>query len=184
MYKTDVRQISRDSGLSAADRGDSQEICFLPDGGYADFVESKSGKCPTGNFIDDSGKILGQHKGIIHYTVGQRKGLGIALGSRVFVTSIDPVANTVTLSPQPKQSEKITITDIVYTGLTPPSSDLTIRAQVKPRYTAKKVSASVTFHTDETATVTFTEPTTAAPGQSLTIYNSEGHLLAGGFIAR
>ena len=183
MNKSDVRQSSREGGLSAADRGDSQEICFLPDGGYADFVQERKGKCPSGNFIDDSGAILGTHKGIIHYTVGQRKGLGIALGERVFVTDIDPVANTVTLSPAPKKSTKISITDVVYTGLTPPTEELTIEALVKPRYTAKKVSATVTFHMNATATVTFSEPTTAAPGQTLTVYNSDGILLAGGFIS-
>ncbi len=182
MNKTDVRQSSRDSGLSAADRGDSQEICFLPDGGYSGFVESRAGKCPSGNFIDDSGAILGTHKGIIHYTVGQRKGLGIALGERVFVTDINPTANTVTLSPSPKKTMEIKITDIVYTGLTPPTAELTIEALVKPRYTAKKVSARVTFRRDSTARVTFTEPITAAPGQTLTVYDSDGHLLAAGFI--
>ena len=182
MNKTDVRQSSREGGLSAADRGDSQEICFLPDGGYADFVESRKGKCPSGNFVDDSGNILGAHKGIIHYTVGQRKGLGIALGDRVFVTDINPISNTVTLSPSPKKSTEIEVTDVVYTGITPPTSELTIEALVKPRYTAKKVSAAVTFHMNATATVTFSEPTTAAPGQTLTIYNSDGILLAGGFI--
>ena len=182
MNKSDVRQSSREGGLSAADRGDSQEICFLPDGGYADFVESRKGKCPSGNFVDDSGNILGAHKGIIHYTVGQRKGLGIALGERVFVTDINPISNTVTLSPSPKKSTEIEVTDVVYTGITPPTSDLTIEALVKPRYTAKKVSARVTFHMDATATVTFSEPTTAAPGQTLTVYNSDGILLAGGFI--
>ena len=183
MNKTDVRQSSRESGLSAADRGDSQEICFLPNGGYTDFVESKKGKCPSGDFIDDMGKILGTHKGIIHYTVGQRKGLGIALGERVFVTAIDPLTNTVTLSPSPKKSTEITITDVVYTGLTPPTEDLRVEALVKPRYTAKKVIATVTFHANSTATVIFSEPTTAAPGQSLTVYSQEGLLLAGGFIS-
>ncbi len=142
MNKTDVRQSSRESGLSAADRGDSQEICFLPNGGYTDFVESRKGKCPSGDFIDDMGKILGTHKGIIHYTVGQRKGLGIALGERVFVTAIDPLTNTVTLSPSPKKSTEVTITDVVYTGLTPPTDDLRVEALVKPRYTAKKVIAT------------------------------------------
>ena len=182
MNKSDVRQSSREEGLSAADRGDSQEICFLPDGGYADFVESRAGKCPSGNFVDDSGKVLGVHKGIIHYTVGQRKGLGIALGERVFVTDINPILNTVTLSPSPKKSTEITITDVVYTGLTPPSAELTIEALVKPRYTAKKVPARVTFSANATARVTFTEPTTAAPGQTLTVYTPDGILLAAGFI--
>ena len=182
MNKTDVRQGSRESGLSAADRGDSQEICFLPSGGYADFVEERKGKCFPGSFVNDNGEILGSHKGIIHYTVGQRKGLGIALGERVFVTAIDPVSNTVTLSPSPRKSTEITISDVVYTGLTPPTTNLTIEAIVKPRYTAKKVAATVTFFPNGSASVAFSEPTTAAPGQSLTVYDSNGILLAGGFI--
>lgn len=183
MNKADVRQSSRDSGLSAADRGDSQEICFLPNGGYTDFVESRKGKCPSGNFIDDSGAILGAHKGIIHYTVGQRKGLGIALGTRAFVTEINPENNTVTLSTAPKKSAEIIITDIVFSGMPEPGEETEIPALVKPRYTAKKVAATVHFCTDGTARVHFSEPTTAAPGQSLTIYDPEtDYLLAGGFI--
>jgi tRNA-specific 2-thiouridylase len=180
--KDQVRELSRDASLVAADRGDSQEICFLPDGDYPSFVEAKYGKSKHGNFIGDNGEVLGEHKGIIHYTVGQRKGLGIALGSRAFVTEIDPEKNTVRLSTEPKKSNEIFITDIVYTGLPKPDSDLEIEAMVKPRYTAKKIRATVVFHGDNTANVIFSEPTTAAPGQSLTIYNEEGLLLAGGFI--
>ena len=182
MKKNEVRESSREAGLSAADRGDSQEICFLPEGDYTAFVESKCGKSKEGNFIDESGKILGTHKGIIHYTVGQRKGLGIALGARAFVTEINPENNTVTLSTAPKKSSEITITDIVFSGMSEPIEPTEIRALVKPRYTAKKTPAKVIISPDHTAKVIFTEPTTAAPGQSLTIYNEEGILLAGGFI--
>ncbi len=183
MNKTEVRESSRKADLSAADRGDSQEICFLPEGDYASFVESKYGKSKEGSFIDESGKVLGKHKGIIHYTVGQRKGLGISLGARAFVTEIDPVANTVTLSPSPKKSKEITISEVVYTGMKEPKEPLTVEALVKPRYTAPKIPAKITFLPDKTAKVTFSEPTTAAPGQSLTVYSpNEGYLLAGGFI--
>ena len=183
MSKDQVRENSRSASLSAADRGDSQEICFLPDGNYAEFVEAKKGKCEEGNFVNDNGEILGRHKGIIHYTVGQRKGLGIALGTRAFVTEIDPESNTVTLSTNPKMPKEISITDIVYTGLSEPDESVTIAALVKPRYTAKKIPATVIFSADFTAKVIFSEPTTAAPGQSLTIYNNDGVLLAGGFIS-
>lgn len=183
MEKSEVRTSSREAGLSAADRGDSQEICFLPEGNYAEFVESKCGKSKEGSFIDESGKILGTHKGIIHYTVGQRKGLGIALGTRAFVTEINPENNTVTLSTAPKKSAEIIICDIVFSGMPEPGEKTEIPALVKPRYTAKKVAATVHFSTDGTARVHFSEPTTAAPGQSLTIYDPEvGYLLAGGFI--
>lgn len=183
MNKDQVRKYSRDASLSAADRGDSQEICFLPEGNYTDFVESRIGKCPSGDFVDDSGAVLGRHKGIIHYTVGQRKGLGIALGSRAFVTDINPENNTVTLSTNPKKSLEIFITDIVYTGLEAPMSEVSINALVKPRYTAKKTPATIMFNVDHTAKIIFSEPTTAAPGQSLTIYDSNEILLAGGFIS-
>lgn len=182
MNKDEVRAGSREASLSAADRGDSQEICFLPDGNYAAFVEEKHGPSRKGSFIGDNGEILGEHKGIIHYTVGQRKGLGIALGSRAFVTEIDPESNTVKLSTSPKKSTEIIITDMVYTGLPEPDAEMSLDALVKPRYTAKKTPATVTFYTDGTAKVVFSEPTTAAPGQSLTIYNGKGLLLAGGFI--
>ena len=183
MNKEQVRENSRAASLSVADRGDSQEICFLPDGNYADFVQERKGKCKPGDFVNESGEVLGCHRGIIHYTVGQRKGLGIALGTRAFVTEINPVTNTVTLSTNPKMSTEIRVTDMVYTGLAEPKEAITIEAMVKPRYTAKKISATVTMYPDLTAKVVFSEPTTAAPGQSLTIYNNEGSLLAGGFIS-
>ncbi len=183
MNKEEVREYSRAASLSAADRGDSQEICFLPEGNYAEFVASKNGKCKEGNFINDNGEILGRHRGIIHYTVGQRKGLGIALGTRAFVTEINPENNTVTLSTNPKKPVKITITDIVYSVISNPEKSITIEALVKPRYTAKKIPAKITLGTDFTAMVEFSEPTTAAPGQSLTIYDNAGLLLAGGFIS-
>ena len=114
--------------------------------------------------------------------MGQRKGLGIALGSRAFVTEINPEANTVRLSTAPRKSTEITITDIVYTGLKEPCGELTVEALVKQRYTAKKTRATVIFYGNKTAKVIFSEPTTAAPGQSLTVYDEDGILLAGGFI--
>ena len=85
--KTEIREQAMEQGISAANRSDSQEICFLPEGNHTEYIESVAGKCPEGNFVDNEGKILGRHKGIIHYTVGQRKGLGISLGERAFVTA-------------------------------------------------------------------------------------------------
>ena len=70
--KEEVRLIAAERGINAAERPDSQEICFLPNGNYSDYIESVAGKCPAGDFVDDRGNILGKHKGIIHYTVGQR----------------------------------------------------------------------------------------------------------------
>ena len=80
LEKTQVRQIAHQLGLACADAPDSQEICWLPDGDYASFIEQKLGSCPAGEFISPDGTVCGQHKGLLHYTVGQRKHLGVALG--------------------------------------------------------------------------------------------------------
>lgn len=96
--KCDVRKIAETAGLINSKKPDSQDICFVPDGNYAGFIKKFSGaEIKEGNFIDSKGNILGKHKGIIHYTVGQRKGLGIALGKPVFVLRKNPDDNTVTL---------------------------------------------------------------------------------------
>lgn len=89
LEKTQVRQIAHQLGLACADAPDSQEICWLPDGDYASFIEQKLGSCPAGEFISPDGTVCGQHKGLLHYTVGQRKHLGVALGYPVFIRSID-----------------------------------------------------------------------------------------------
>ena len=99
LSKSQIREIARELSLKIAERPDSQDICFVPDGDYAAFIEGYASKTsPKGNFIGEDGKILGEHQGIIRYTVGQRKGLGIALGSPAYVLSKDPKFNTVTLS--------------------------------------------------------------------------------------
>ncbi len=96
--KTEVRALAKEMGLAVADKPDSMEICFIPDGDYANYIEEK-GKTPSvGNFVDESGNILGTHKGIHHYTLGQGRRLGIALGKKVFVSKINPNENTITLS--------------------------------------------------------------------------------------
>ena len=106
-----------DAGMEVASRKDSQEICFVPDGDYASFVEGMRGKSPEGDFLDAEGKVIGRHRGIIRYTIGQRKGLGVAAGARIFVTEIDPVANTVRLSYEDKLTYELTVSDIVYSGM-------------------------------------------------------------------
>lgn len=96
--KEDIRKIAQQVGLMVAHKPDSQEICFVPDGDYASFIERETGeKEQPGNFVSTDGKVLGTHKGIGHYTVGQRKGLGIALGEPAFVVEIKPETNEVVL---------------------------------------------------------------------------------------
>ena len=181
MPKEEVRRMLRDEGFEMSEKADSQEICFLPDGGYADYVESFKGTFPHGSFIDEQGKYLGEHNGIIRYTVGQRKGLGISLGERVFVTAIDPVENTVTLSREMSGKREISLTGVVCMGLDEQESACDVSARVKVRYTASPVSAVARIQDGE-ATLIFEQPVKAAPGQSAVAYDSQGRVLFGGFI--
>ena len=179
--KTEIREQAREQGISAADRSDSQEICFLPEGNHTEYIESVAGKCPEGNFIDNEGKILGRHKGIIHYTVGQRKGLGISLGERAFVTEINPTNNTVTLSPKMSGKNTVYITDSVYSGMEAPESETVVELDVKLRYTAPFVKTIAHLYTDGTARLELEEPQKFAPGQSAVLYK-DGVVMLGGFI--
>lgn len=179
--KEEVRALLREEGAAVAEKKDSQEICFLPDGDHVGYIESVLGAFPEGDFIDPTGKIIGRHKGIIRYTVGQRKGLGISLGERAFVTDINAADNTVTLSPSYRGREEITVSDIVYSGITQPLSVRDEIMLVRVRYTAPLVSARVTMYPDRTAKVTFDSPVKAAPGQSAVFYR-DGAVMAGGFI--
>lgn len=181
MTKEEVRELALSAGISSAERRDSQEICFLPDGGHAEYIESILGKFPEGNFVNENGEILGKHKGIIRYTVGQRRGLGIALGERAFVTEINPGLNTITLSGVMSGKTEISISNIAYSGLTPPDETTELSAEVKIRYTATPVPARITLYTDGRATLVFDKPLKSAPGQSAVVYEG-GHVLFGGFI--
>lgn len=96
--KTQVRQLARDFGIPVAEKPDSMEICFIPDGDYAAWLDRRGTTPPPGDFVDKSGQVLGRHKGIHHYTIGQRRGLGIPAEHRLFVSAIRPEDNTVVLS--------------------------------------------------------------------------------------
>lgn len=179
--KTDVREKTRDFGLVAAERKDSQEICFLPDGNYAEYIESVNGKSERGNFVDENGKILGEHKGIINYTIGQRRGLGISSTSRVFVTNIDAKTNTVTLSSKDSYASYVKVSGIVYSGMREPSESAEVRLSVKLRYAAPPVLARVVFHSDTAELFLDTPVRAVTPGQSAVMYDGD-NLVAGGFI--
>ena len=96
--KSELRANAPEELVSVSEKAESQEICFIPDGDYASYIEALTGVFPKGNFVDDEGRLLGTHNGIIRYTVGQRKGLGVSASSRLFVTDIDPVKNEIKLS--------------------------------------------------------------------------------------
>ena len=179
--KGEIRLMAEEQGISAANREDSQEICFLPEGNHTEYIESVAGKCPEGNFVDSQGKILGRHKGIIHYTVGQRKGLGISLGERAFVTEINPVDNTVTLSPNMSGKDTVVLSDVIYSGLPIPAKEIELTLEVKLRYTAPLVEAKAHLYPDGRAILKLSSPQKFAPGQSAVLYRN-GVVMLGGFI--
>ena len=180
--KEEVRVYAAEQGISAANKKDSQEICFLPDGNYADYIEMKAGRCPEGDFIDTDGRVLGRHKGIIRYTVGQRKGLGISLGERAFVTEIDPIKNTVTLSPTLTGKCEVDISGVVYSGLSRPADGTSLHLKAKLRYTAPLMDCIAELHGDS-ATLRFEQEVKAAPGQSAVLYSGDT-IAFGGIIDR
>ena len=114
--KPQIRRIAEEAGLPVAHKSDSQDICFVPDHDYASFIENETGKTyEPGNFVDESGNILGRHKGLIHYTIGQRKGLGITAATPLFVKELRPATNEVVISTNESLfSDTCYISDINY----------------------------------------------------------------------
>ena len=178
--KPEVREIAERAGLSCAKKPDSQEICFIPDNDYARFIEERLGKSEPGEFISPEGLPCGTHQGIIHYTIGQRKGLGIALGRPVFVKAIDPAANRVYLADAADSfEEEVFLTDLSCTF--PDSIQSGMEAEVKIRSRANPAKATLTLE-NGLVRVRFAEPQRApAPGQTAAIYRGDV-VLGGGFI--
>ena len=185
LTKAEVRDIARKAGLNVADKEDSQEICFVTEGSYTDYIEEYSDKDLTaaGNFVDETGKVLGQHKGIIHYTVGQRKGLGLALGYPAYVKEIRAVANEVVISGE----EGLYTQEVFCKNLCFMSREVVegedVSAQVKIRYHHAGAAASLQRIADDQIKINFAEPVRApAPGQSAVFYDEQGHIIGGGKI--
>ncbi len=177
--KPRLRREAEALSLSSASAEESQEICFLPDGDYPSFVEGRCGPFPEGDFVDASGQVLGRHRGIHRYTVGQRKGLGIALGKRMFVTRILPQENRVVLSEDASLGDPaFRIEHPVFSGL-PPRFEGEERFSVKLRYAAKPQPASVRFDR-EGATVLLDASKGPLPyGQSAVFYREDTVMLGG-----
>ncbi len=189
--KENVRSLAREAGMDNADESDSQEICFIDRGkDYADFIVNRAGSksstetgFPEGDFIDSSGNILGKHRGIINYTIGQRKGLGIALGKPAFVTAIDPEKNTVTLGDNDDLFRKTVVSEknvFIRNDLT--ENILCKQIKAKIRYAARPAHASIKISDDGNVVTEFEEPQRApAPGQSIVFYLDDA-VIGGGII--
>lgn len=179
--KDDVRDIARAAGLANAETKDSQEICFIENNDYVSFItENYDYKSLEGDFVNDKGDILGKHQGIIHYTIGQRKGLGIALGKPAYVTHINKEKNTVTLGENENLFSKIVFShNNHFIGDIPVEP---IEVESKIRYSAKPAKAMISIENNSIVKTTFDKPQRAiTPGQSIVFY-SKDVLLGGGII--
>lgn len=177
MEKSVIREKAEAAGIHVAEKKDSQEICFVPDDDYISYLSSLGITSPKGNFIDANGNILGEHNGIINYTIGQRKGLG-AFGKPMFVTKISSAENTVTIGENGSQYSSGLIADrlnfIPFDELCEP-----FKANAKIRFRAKEQPAMIIPDSDSTVKVIFDEPQrSVTPGQSVVFYS--GNTVIGG----
>ena len=179
--KSEIRRIAADGGLPVADKPDSQEICFIPDGDYRKFVGERVTPKP-GDMVDVEGNLLGTHPGIQFFTIGQRRGLGLQgnTGSPMYVTAIDANANRVVLgSDEDLMRSELWASRINYTADEPPAASIEITAKI--RYKASEAPATLTPRGDW-ATLRFHEPQRAVtPGQAVTFYEGD-EIIGGGII--
>ena len=182
LRKSEVRELAAQLGFDNAEKPDSQDICFVPDGNYADVVERVSGQASVpGNFIDAEGRVLGQHRGIMHYTIGQRKGLGLAFPEPRYVCAINATDNTVTIGKIDELNRwSLMACDFNWMSGVAPSSP--VRCAAKTRYRQVEQPAWARVCGDGTVEVTFDEPQQGiAPGQSVVLYDGDV-VLGGGII--
>ncbi len=181
--KAEARKIAENLQLCVARKSDSQDICFVPDGDYAAFIENATGiSFAAGNYLDLDGKILGRHKGVIHYTIGQRKGLGIALGKHAFVLNKNAATNEVTLGDE----EHLFYKQVEVSGinLTAGESLDGIRAAAKLRYRHREQPCAIHQIAPDRVILEFDTPQRApSPGQSAVFYDGDT-VLGGGVIVK
>lgn len=183
--KEEIRKIAEEIGLNVASKPDSQDICFVPDNDYAAVVRNEAAeKVPgPGNFVTADGQIIGQHKGIIHYTVGQRKGLNLAMGHPVFVTEIRPETNEVVIGEaQEVFTDSLICNQLNFMAVEDISEPIEVTAKI--RYSHSGAPCTIEKQTDGTVKCSFHEPVRAVtPGQAVVFYK-EDYVYGGGTIIR
>ena len=181
LSKDEVRRIAEENGFVNAKKPDSQDICFVPDGDYAGFIERYGGAMPQGDFVTADGRVLGRHKGIIHYTIGQRKHLGISVGEPIYVVRIDADDNKVVLGDESRLFRTVcTVGEFNWISGEAPGAP--IRCKAKTRYRHKEQPCTASVNADGTVTLVFDEPVRAmTPGQSAVLYDGDV-VLGGGII--
>ena len=180
LTKDEVRRLAEENGFYNAHKPDSQDICFVPDGDYASFISRTTGRdCPPGDFVLEDGTVVGRHKGITHYTIGQRRGLGIAWSHPLFVKKIEPETNRVILS----DNDGLFTREFYADGMNwirfdvPPA---VFRCAARIRYRHTEQPATVFVQEDGSVRVLFDEPQRAVtPGQTLVLYDDDTVLGSG-----
>lgn len=182
--KSEIREIAKNINLRIASKPDSQEICFIPDNDYAKFIEEYTGEeSVQGNFVTTDGKIIGKHKGIIHYTIGQRKGLNLAMGYPVFVVDIRPHTNEVVIGTGEEVfSEKLYANKLNFMSVEDLQGEMEV--DVKIRYNHRGAKAVIRRTGEDQIECVFREPQRAiTPGQAVVFYDGD-YVLGGGTIVR
>ena len=179
LTKPEARAVAAARGFRNADKGESQDICFVPEGSYADFIERRTGRdFGGGNFLDESGGVIGGHKGFIRYTIGQRRGLGVGFSRRMFVVAKDAERNTVTLGGRDSLYAGSLIADGINLIATGPFAGKA-RVTARSRYRQTEAAATVQLLGDDIMMVEFDEPQRSiAPGQAVVLY--DGDVVFGG----
>jgi tRNA-specific 2-thiouridylase len=182
--KDEIRQIAEEIDLRVANKPDSQEICFIPDNDYAKFITEYSGEEPKeGNFVTQDGKVIGKHKGIIHYTVGQRKGLNLSMGHPVFVLEIRPETNEVVIGNSDEVfSSKLIANNLNFMSIEDLEGEKSVIAKI--RYSHKGSECRIRKVDNDMIECIFEEPQRAiTPGQAVVFYDGD-YVLGGGTIIR
>ena len=179
MDKPSIRALAEKAGFCNAHKHDSQDICFVPDGDYARFMEDFTGKhYPAGDYLDENGKKVGTHNGAVRYTIGQRKGLGLAMGAPVYVCAKDMQANTVTVGPEENLFDRIVYADEV-NWIAIPELTAPLRVTARTRYHQTEQAATVYPAGEGQFRLEFDQPQRApTPGQAVVLY--QGDVVLGG----
>lgn len=181
MTKSDIRKFAAEINLPLKDKADSQEICFIPDNEYIPFLEKYTGTNPQpGNILNSAGNVLGRHNGIYRYTIGQRRGMGIAAPEPLYVTAIDSVNNVIIAGPKDELLIKYLETKNCFHMKYEITGE--VKVMIKSRSTQRPVEGLVT-RIDDRFRVAFTEPQIGiSPGQSAVFYDLENDVIGGGII--
>ena len=176
--KPALRALAAAHGLSNAQRADSQDICFVPDGDYVSFLRQQGAELVPGDFVDEAGRVLGRHKGLPCYTLGQRKGLGVSAGAPLYVLAKDPARNAVVLGADSAlYTSELTAERVNWLSIPAPDGPLSVTART--RYSQREAAAHVEPLPGGRARVVFRDPQRAVtPGQAVVFY--DGDLVLGG----